>query len=93
MIFHTIANHAQSAMSHTLLSKATLGIIITLKMKKSILIRSLMTNTDLINYLQEHADDLRETIAQTDGKYQKDYLDGCLDTTELIPSIVTPRAR
>ena len=48
-----------------------------------------MTNTDLINYLQEHADDLRETIAQTDGKYQKDYLDGCLDTTELILSIVT----
>jgi hypothetical protein len=47
-----------------------------------------MTNTDLITYLQEHADDLREIIAQTDGKYQKDYLDGCLETTEHILSIV-----
>ena len=47
-----------------------------------------MNTNDLITYLQEHADDLRETIAQTDGKYQKDYLDGCLDTTELILSIV-----
>lgn len=48
-----------------------------------------MNNTDLINYLQEHADELRDVIAQTDGNYQKDYLDGCLDTTELILSIVT----
>ena len=47
-----------------------------------------MTNTDLINYLEQHADELRDVMAQTEGKYQTDYREGCLDTTELILSIV-----
>jgi hypothetical protein len=47
-----------------------------------------MENTDLINYLQQHADELRDIIAQTDGKYQKDYLDGCLETTEMIIRVI-----
>ena len=48
-----------------------------------------MTITDLIDYLQEHADELRDTIAQTNGEYQKDYLDGCLETTEHILALLT----
>jgi hypothetical protein len=47
-----------------------------------------MKNDELLTYLQEHADELRDTIAQTDGKYQKDYLDGCLDTTEMIIKVI-----
>jgi len=47
-----------------------------------------MTNTELITYLQEHADELRETLAQTEGKYQKDYIEGCIDTTEMVISLI-----
>ena len=41
-----------------------------------------MNIQELLDYLYEEADDLRQTIADTEGKYQLDYLNGCLDNTQ-----------
>jgi hypothetical protein len=48
-----------------------------------------MNMQELLDYLYEEADELRQTIADTDGKYQPDYLNGCLDNTQSIIELLT----
>jgi len=48
-----------------------------------------MNIQELLDYLYEEADELRQTIADTEGKYQADYLNGCLDNTESIIALLT----
>jgi len=48
-----------------------------------------MNIQELLDYLYEEADDLRQTIADTEGKYQPDYLNGCLDKTQSIIDLLT----
>jgi hypothetical protein len=48
-----------------------------------------MNTQELLDYLYEEADDLRQTIANTEGKYQADYLNGCLDKTLSIIELLT----
>jgi hypothetical protein len=51
--------------------------------------RDPMNIQELLDYLYEEADELRQTIADTDGKYQSDYLNGCLDETQSIIELLT----
>jgi hypothetical protein len=48
-----------------------------------------MNIQELLDYLYEEADDLRQLLADTDGKYQPDYLNGCLDNTQNIIEFLT----
>ena len=48
-----------------------------------------MNIQELLDYLHEEADDLRQTIADTEGNYQLDYLNGCLDNTQNIIQLLT----
>ena len=52
-----------------------------------------MNIQELLDYLYEEADDLRQTIADTEGKYQLDYLNGCLDNTQSIIELLTKEAK
>lgn len=52
-----------------------------------------MNTQQLLDYLYEEADDLRQLIADTDGNYQIDYLNGCLDKTQSIIDLLTKGAQ
>jgi hypothetical protein len=52
-----------------------------------------MNIQELLDYLYEEADDLRQTIADTEGKYQTDYLNGCLDKTQSIIDLLTKETK
>jgi len=52
-----------------------------------------MNMQELLDYLHEEADELRQVIADTEGKYQPDYLNGCLDNNQSIIELLTKETK